>query len=130
MSQTGSEDENESSSPTRKPLKQGATANRQAVSNMSVDISQTPSEKRAPSSRQEVKKQPAPNLQNMETSPSGGAVGGVLDLTVQSPPRAPPAPLDQKAKKGVKGGSSGPPKDQKSDVSKKKSKQQTPLSKR
>ena len=118
MSQTGSEDD-ESSSPTRKPLKQGATANRQAVSNMSVDNSQTPSEKRAPSSRQEVKKQPAPNLQNMETSPSEGAVGGVLDLTVQSPPRAPPAPLDQKATKGVKGGSSGPPKDQKSDVSKK-----------
>ena len=55
----------------------------------------------------------------MEISPSEGAVGGVLDLTVQSPPRAPPAPLDQKAKKGGKGGSSGPPNDQKSDISKK-----------
>ena len=55
----------------------------------------------------------------MEISPSEGAIGGALDLTVQSPPRAPPAPLDQKAKKGVKGNSSGPPKDQKSDVSKK-----------
>ena len=48
MSQTGSEDDNESSSPPRKPLKQGATASRQAVSSMSADTSKTPSEKRAP----------------------------------------------------------------------------------
>ena len=118
LSHTESSEDLESS-PTRKPLKQGATANRQAVSNMSNIPTLVPPAKGAPSSRQEVKNQPAPKLQTMEISPSEGAIGGALDLTVQSPPRAPPAPLDQKAKKGVKGGSSGPPKDQKSDVSKK-----------
>ena len=119
LSHTESSEDLESS-PTRKPLKQGATANRQAVSNASVQNHQAPPEKRAPSSRQEAKKQPAStNPQDMETSPSGGAAGGVLDLTVHTPSHTPPAPLDQKAKKGVKGSSSGPPKDQKSDVSKK-----------
>ena len=113
---TSEEDE---SSLTRKPSKQRAASSRQEVPNMSV-IQQLLPNVRAASGRQEANKQPASDLQNMETSPSEGAVGGVLDLTVLTPTHTSSASLDQKVKEGTKGSSSGPPKDQKSDVSIKK----------
>ena len=81
-----------------------------------------PPKMRDTSSRQEVINSSATVLhQSMEASPSLGAVGGAMDLTVLTPPsHVPPAPPDQVVKEGVKAGSSDPQKDQKGDVSKKK----------
>ena len=97
--------------------------NKRSLSETNLSPTTTkPPKMRDTSSRQEVINRSATNLhQSMEASPSLGAVGGAMDLSVLTPPsHVPPAPPDQVVKEGVKDGSSDPQKDQKGDVSRRK----------
>lgn len=107
------------------------------VSSSEEDI--RPSNKRVPSNRQGGSNLPvtsshesltgsngvrgeSPQRQQMETpsretSPSRGAEGGAMDLSVQTPSNVPRAPPDRRVKEGAKDGSSDLSNDQGSDVS-------------